>query len=138
MPAGCDSAALLPAAEAAGVSYMPGARFYAGGGGARYLRLAFSLLGAEELAEGTRRLGAGLRAATEGQTTLSLKQKTEAGNPESRLCEASFRTLRAKFLYREQGLNRQGAKFAKTGSFFLALLASSRFLFPCLVPACPG
>ncbi len=66
LPDGCDSAALLPAAEAAGVSYVPGARFYAGSSGARYLRLAFSLLGAEELAEGARRLGAGLRAAIEG------------------------------------------------------------------------
>jgi len=74
LPAGCDSTALLPTAEAAGVSYVPGARFYAGGdGGARYLRLAFSLLGAEELAEGARRLGAGLRAAIEGQAALSLK-----------------------------------------------------------------
>lgn len=62
LPKGYDSAALLPAAEAAGVSYVPGARFFAAGDGARYLRLAFSLLGAEEMEEGARRLGAGLRA----------------------------------------------------------------------------
>ncbi len=62
LPDGCDSAALLPAAEAAGVSYVPGARFYTGGGATRYLRLAFSLLGAAELEEGVQRLGTLFRA----------------------------------------------------------------------------
>jgi len=62
LPSGCDSAALLPVAEAAGVSYVPGPRFNADEGGARYLRLAFSLLPPEELAEGGRRLGNVLRA----------------------------------------------------------------------------
>ncbi len=57
LPEGYDTAALLPAAEAAGVSYVPGARFFTTGGGARYLRLAFSLLTPEALEEGTRRLG---------------------------------------------------------------------------------
>ncbi|MGQ9768576.1 MAG: aminotransferase class I/II-fold pyridoxal phosphate-dependent enzyme [Anaerolineae bacterium] len=63
LPEGCDAAALLPAAEAAGVSYVPGARFFAGDGGARYVRLAFSLLAAGELEEGAQRFGAVLRAA---------------------------------------------------------------------------
>lgn len=63
LPPGCDSAALLPLAEAAGVSYVPGPRFHADGGGARYLRLAFSLLPPEELAEGGRRLGNVVREA---------------------------------------------------------------------------
>lgn len=63
LPEGCDAAALLPTAEAAGVSYVPGARFFAGDGGARYVRLAFSLLAAGELEEGARRFGAALRAA---------------------------------------------------------------------------
>ena len=62
LPAGCDSAALLPAAEAAGVSFVPGARFFTVEGDARCLRLAFSLLAEEELAEGVRRLGMLLRA----------------------------------------------------------------------------
>lgn len=57
LPEGYDSAALLPAAEAAGVSYVPGGRFFAARDGARYLRLAFSLLAEEELAEGSKRLG---------------------------------------------------------------------------------
>ncbi len=62
LPEGYDSAALLPAAEATGVSYVPGGRFFVSGGGERYLRLAFSLLGVGDLAEGARRLGALLRA----------------------------------------------------------------------------
>lgn len=69
LPPGVDSDALLPIAEAcpesvegsAGVSYMPGARFYADGGGERYCRLAFTLVSLEELDEGARRLGSALR-----------------------------------------------------------------------------
>jgi DNA-binding transcriptional MocR family regulator len=61
LPAGMDSAAILPAAEAAGVSYLPGERFFAEGGGQNYLRLAFSLLPPEQLSEGVARLGAVLR-----------------------------------------------------------------------------
>jgi len=57
LPDGMDAAALLPRAEAAGVAYLPGARFHADGRGAGALRLAFSLYGEEELAEGARRLG---------------------------------------------------------------------------------
>lgn len=57
LPAGRDSARLLPIAEEAGVSYVPGVRFFAGQGGASYARLAFSLLAPQELEEGARRLG---------------------------------------------------------------------------------
>jgi len=57
LPAGVDSEAFLPVAEAAGVSYVPGARFYTGGGGGEYCRLAFTLVSLEELEEGGRRLG---------------------------------------------------------------------------------
>jgi DNA-binding transcriptional MocR family regulator len=63
LPEGLDSMALLPAAEAAGVSYLPGPRFFAGGGGQRQLRLSFSLLPPEQLEEGARRLGAVLARA---------------------------------------------------------------------------
>jgi len=51
-----DSADLLPRAEASGVSYVPGARFYADGQRSSYVRLAFTLLTSEELVEGARRL----------------------------------------------------------------------------------
>jgi DNA-binding transcriptional MocR family regulator len=61
LPEGVDGGALLPVAESAGVSYVPGARFCTGGGGERYCRLAFTLLSPEELEEGARRLGAALR-----------------------------------------------------------------------------
>jgi 2-aminoadipate transaminase len=56
LPERYDSSELLPYAEAAGVSYVPGERFYAGGGGERYARLAFSLVSFRELEEGARRL----------------------------------------------------------------------------------
>jgi 2-aminoadipate transaminase len=61
LPPGMDSDAFLPVAELAGVSYVPGVRFCAGGGGQRYCRLSFTLLPPEELGEGTRRLGVALR-----------------------------------------------------------------------------
>jgi DNA-binding transcriptional MocR family regulator len=61
LPAGLDTSALLPRAEAAGVAYIPGARFHTGGGGANALRLAFSLYEPEELAQAARRLGEAIR-----------------------------------------------------------------------------
>jgi 2-aminoadipate transaminase len=63
LPSGRDAEALLPSAEAAGVSYLPGARFFAEGSGQHYLRLSFSLLSAEQITLGITRLGAVLRAA---------------------------------------------------------------------------
>jgi DNA-binding transcriptional MocR family regulator len=63
LPEGLDAAALLPRAEAAGVSYIPGSRFHSGGGGANTLRLAFSLYDPNELIEAARRLGSAIRAA---------------------------------------------------------------------------
>jgi DNA-binding transcriptional MocR family regulator len=62
LPAGLDADALLPHAEAAGVSYLPGAGFHLDGRGANTVRLAFSLYEPAELVEGARRLGAALRA----------------------------------------------------------------------------
>ena len=58
LPEGMDAAALLPRAEAAGVSYLPGALFHNRGGGTNTLRLAFSLYDPDELVEAARRLGA--------------------------------------------------------------------------------
>jgi DNA-binding transcriptional MocR family regulator len=63
LPGGIDAAALLPAAEAAGVSFLPGARFavnQAGSGptdATAALRLAFTLYGETDLREAARRLG---------------------------------------------------------------------------------
>jgi 2-aminoadipate transaminase len=56
LPEGLDAGALLPQATAAGVSYIPGASYFARGDGRRHLRLAFSFLPPDELAEGVRRL----------------------------------------------------------------------------------
>ncbi len=56
LPAGLDAAALLPAAEARRVSYLPGVKFCPDGGGRNALRLAFSLHKPPELIEGARRL----------------------------------------------------------------------------------
>ncbi|HET9221570.1 MAG TPA: PLP-dependent aminotransferase family protein [Roseiflexaceae bacterium] len=58
LPEGLDAKALLPRAEANGVSYLPGTRFHLDGGGASALRLAFSYYSEAELAEAARRLGA--------------------------------------------------------------------------------
>ncbi|MCI0573902.1 MAG: PLP-dependent aminotransferase family protein, partial [Myxococcaceae bacterium] len=68
LPEGLDSGALLPRATDAGVTYIPGASYFAhptrepaassalARGGARHLRLAFSFLPPPELTEGVRRL----------------------------------------------------------------------------------
>ncbi len=63
LPEGLDAAALLRPAEAAGVTYVPGAKFHSDGGGQCRLRLAFSLYGEDDLVEGARRLGATIAAA---------------------------------------------------------------------------
>jgi|HigsolmetaAR202D_1030399.scaffolds.fasta_scaffold18736_2 2-aminoadipate transaminase len=62
LPEGYDSAALLPKAEAAGVSYLPGDRFYLGEPRPRNaLRLAFSFYTPPLLEEAARRLGSVVR-----------------------------------------------------------------------------
>jgi len=63
LPEGVDAAALLPQAEAAGVSYVPGVRFCADGSGGSHIRLAFTLLSPAEMEEGAMRLGQVLREA---------------------------------------------------------------------------
>jgi DNA-binding transcriptional MocR family regulator len=56
LPDGGDAVELLPSAEAAGVSYLPGPRCFVDNSGERYLRLSFSLLPPDRMAEGVRRL----------------------------------------------------------------------------------
>jgi 2-aminoadipate transaminase len=63
LPEGMDAGALLAPAAAAGVSYIPGASYFARGDGRRYMRLAFSFLPPDELVEGIRRLGRTIDAA---------------------------------------------------------------------------
>jgi 2-aminoadipate transaminase len=58
LPEGLDAMELRPAAVDGGVSYVPGAPFYAGEQGAGELRLSFSALGEDDLAEAGRRLAA--------------------------------------------------------------------------------
>jgi DNA-binding transcriptional MocR family regulator len=53
LPSGPPSAELLPKAEAAGVSFVKGSDFFPGGnGGERSLRLAFSFVSPQEIADG--------------------------------------------------------------------------------------
>ena len=56
LPDGLDAGALLPQAAAAGVTYIPGASYFARSPGAAHLRLAYSFLPADQLVEGVRRL----------------------------------------------------------------------------------
>ncbi|MFC6016868.1 PLP-dependent aminotransferase family protein [Plantactinospora solaniradicis] len=62
LPAPQGGTELLPYAEAAGVSYVPGRQFFVADTGHRYLRLSFSLFDPETLAAGVRRLGEAYRA----------------------------------------------------------------------------
>jgi 2-aminoadipate transaminase len=52
LPAGVNTTQLLEAAQAAGVTYLPGANFSPEGKGANYLRLSFAYLDAEKIREG--------------------------------------------------------------------------------------
>jgi len=66
LPPSLVATELLPAAEARGVAFAPGARFCSDGDDRR-LRLAFSLYDEETLREGARRLGAAVTAAQAGR-----------------------------------------------------------------------
>jgi DNA-binding transcriptional MocR family regulator len=64
LPSGPPAAELLVEAERAGVTFVKGSDFFAGGrGGERALRLAFSFVSPDEIAEGVARLGGLVRAA---------------------------------------------------------------------------
>jgi DNA-binding transcriptional MocR family regulator len=55
-----DTQELLPAAERAGVSFVPGHNFCSDGGGRNHMRLSFSMYSAEELRDGIGALSAAL------------------------------------------------------------------------------
>ncbi|HLC42414.1 MAG TPA: PLP-dependent aminotransferase family protein [Methylomirabilota bacterium] len=61
LPAGIDSAELLPLAHGRGVSFTPGRVFFANGGGERHLRLSFSAVPTGKIEEGVRRLARAIR-----------------------------------------------------------------------------
>ena len=61
LPSSHDTSALLPRVVARDVAYVPGAPFYAGEPDRSTLRLCFVTQTPEEIREGLRRLGAGLR-----------------------------------------------------------------------------
>lgn len=63
LPEGIDTDALLPAAAAAGVIYLPGSWFYPGRTRHNALRLSFSSVAEDRMREGTRRLGEVLATA---------------------------------------------------------------------------
>jgi 2-aminoadipate transaminase len=70
-PSGPDAAELLPRAEEAGVTFVKGADFFAGGrGGERSLRLAFSYVSPDEIADGVARLAPLLHGAAAPATAL--------------------------------------------------------------------
>ncbi len=54
---------LLARAEAAGVTFVPGTDFFADGGGTKSLRLAFSFVSPDEIADGIEKLAGLLRGA---------------------------------------------------------------------------
>lgn len=62
LPEGADTTALLPRAIAEKVAFVPGAPFYAAGGGANTMRLNFSNATPAAIEEGIARLGRVLRA----------------------------------------------------------------------------
>jgi 2-aminoadipate transaminase len=61
LPEGLDALELRPAAIEAGVTYVPGSPFYPGAGGGGELRIAFSFLGADDLAVAVQRLASVIR-----------------------------------------------------------------------------
>ena len=61
LPEEINSAVFLRTAEDAGVSYIPGVKFFAHGGGENYCRLNFTMVSLNELEEGAYRLGSALR-----------------------------------------------------------------------------
>jgi 2-aminoadipate transaminase len=70
LPEGVDTVQLLAAAQAAGVTYLPGRHFSPEGKGANYLRLSFAYLSPEKIREGVAVLARVLTAAQPLQTPL--------------------------------------------------------------------
>lgn len=73
-----DASALLPLAEEAGTSFVPGGVFSVDGSGRRALRLAFSLYGPDELGEAARRLGHAMRRLCEAAAEADRTEEAAA------------------------------------------------------------
>jgi 2-aminoadipate transaminase len=63
LPEEFDTTELLAAAQAAGVTYLPGRNFSPTGKGSNYLRLSFAYLSPEQIREGIQVLARVLKAA---------------------------------------------------------------------------
>jgi 2-aminoadipate transaminase len=73
LPPGLDGRALLPVAEAAGTSLLPGSAFFIDdGAGAGAARLAFSRYAPATLGEAVARLAASVRSIAGGPATLAI------------------------------------------------------------------
>ncbi len=72
VPEGLDSQAMLPRAVTNRVAYVPGTGFYADGLGSRNMRLSYCFPTPERILEGTRRLGAVMKAELEMHRTFGL------------------------------------------------------------------
>jgi 2-aminoadipate transaminase len=80
LPRWATAGRLLAHAEAHGVSFLPGPRFYVAGGGERHVRLAFSLFDPVALTEAARRLARAL-----DELTSSTVSRKGAGTPRRRI-----------------------------------------------------
>ncbi|OGK88938.1 MAG: hypothetical protein A2X52_09055 [Candidatus Rokubacteria bacterium GWC2_70_16] len=61
LPEGLETGALLPRAQARGVTFTPGEAFFSDGGGERSLRLSFSAVALPQIEEGMKRLAEAIR-----------------------------------------------------------------------------
>jgi DNA-binding transcriptional MocR family regulator len=77
LPPGLDTQSLLPEAASAGVLYTPGPLFYADGGGRHQLRLSFSEIPAERIAEGVQRLSSVIAGALQRGRRLRSADRQE-------------------------------------------------------------
>jgi DNA-binding transcriptional MocR family regulator len=78
LPSGLDTQSLLPEAASAGVLYTPGTLFYADGRGHNQLRLSFSDVPAERIAEGVQRLSSVMQAALQRGRRLRSTDRQES------------------------------------------------------------
>ena len=76
LPSSYDTTVLLPQVVARDVAYVPGAPFYAGEPDRSTLRLCFVTQTPQEIGEGLRRLGEGLRGGRPGYEPCQPKGET--------------------------------------------------------------